>query len=351
MMHFEGKKRHAVGLACCLGLLTAACSSVPAHSTAGASAAANSQPLLTAKLAVEDNALSPITRGMVHFAKLVSTLTHGAVKITVYDNATLGTGVTTFEGLTTNSVQFVDDSMATEAAYDPDLTALELPFEFSTPKAMYTVLDSPLAQQIYAQLEPKGIKLLAGIESGFFDLESTTPIKSLAAIKGIHVRVPPGTEVTDMWTALGAVPSVIAITEVYTALETHTVTAVETALSAYLVGGFYQVAPDVSLINYFNDPNTLNVSMGFWKELSPTEQKEVTKAAQEGAVWERALADKSNSEAETGLKGEGVTFYTPSPAFHRALVSAEKPVDAIYEKQLGNSLVKQVLKAAQKANK
>jgi TRAP-type C4-dicarboxylate transport system substrate-binding protein len=139
-----------------------------------------------------------------------------------------------------------------------------------------------------------------------------------ADLAGIKLRMPPGEGWQFVGTAMGANPSPLAFTEVYTALQTGTIDGQDNPMGAVRSMKFYEVSSQIVKTSHLVANNLFAISLSKWNSLSPAQQKTVQDAADKFAAAVTAQALKDDVEQEAFMKQQGLEVYTPDlPAFRK----------------------------------
>jgi TRAP-type C4-dicarboxylate transport system substrate-binding protein len=151
------------------------------------------------------------------------------------------------------------------------------------------------------------------------ELDVQTP----SDLEGVNLRMPG----TDAWQflgkALGASPTPLAFTEVYTALSSGAIDGQDNPLPTVVDKKFYEVTKQIALTAHLVDLNYIAFSKATWDSLSAEQQLTVQRAADAAASWGRLKQlDKENNLADF-IRSQGVEIYTPNLAAFREHVQAQ----------------------------
>ena len=191
------------------------------------------------------------------------------------------------------------------------------------------VFNDPLMDPFKKKAEDElGVKLLSVMYLGrrHVNLRFTRDEKNVMApsdLAGVNLRMPG----TDAWQflgkALGASPTPLAFSEVYTALASGAVDGQDNPLPTVVDKKFYEVTKQISLTSHLVDLNYIAFSKETWDSLSPEQQMTVQRAADAAAAYGRLKQlDKENNLAEF-IRSQGVEIYTPDLAAFRKHVQAQ----------------------------
>ncbi len=271
------------------------------------------------------------------FKALTEKYTNGSVTVTIFPNAKLGDERTLLERM---KMGIVDAGIITNGPiinFVPRFGAIDLPFLFRSPEHAYKVLDGPIGQGLFADLEKQGWKGLAWAERGFRNLtNSKKPVNTPDDVKGLKVRVMQNPVYVDSFKALGANAVPMAWTEALTALQQGTVDGQENPLNVIVAFKLNESQKYMAITRHAYAPAPILMSMVTWKKLNPEQQKAVVKAAQEAAVYERSFNNASEKLWVKELEGKGMKVTTPDL---KPFLDAVKPVYDAYTPKFGKDFI------------
>jgi TRAP-type transport system periplasmic protein len=209
--------------------------------------------------------------------------------------------------------------MANLAAFDiqkqiPAWSITTTPYLFRDAAHLKKVFASDVGRQLCKMMEDQmGIKVLSVpyIGTRHLNLKPKKKITTPADMAGIKLRMPPGEGWQFVGTALGANPSPVAFTEVYTALQTGAIDAQENPLGADKVMKFYEVTSQIVLTGHLVANNQFSIALKKWSSLTPDQQQRMQTAADKfaDAITNQALKDES--ELLDFFKAQGLEIYRP----------------------------------------
>ena len=215
--------------------------------------------------------------------------------------------------------------LANLAAFDvqkqiPAWSIVTTPYVFRDHIHMKKVFDSDVGKELFAMMEKQmGLKVLSVPYIGIrhIGLKPKKKITTPADLAGIKLRMPPGEGWQFVGTAMGANPTPLAFTEVYTALQTGAIDGQDNPMGAVKSMKFYEVSSQIVKTGHLVANNLFAISLSKWNSLSPAQQKTVQDAADKFAAAVTAQALKDDSEQETFMKQQGLEVYTPDLAAFR----------------------------------
>src|SRR4051794_12249323 len=171
---------------------------------------------------------TPKGLGAERFKQLAEERTKGRVKIEVYPNSQLFKDGEEMEALQLGSVQMLAPSLA---KFGPlgvrEFEVFDLPYMFDDYADLHKVTDGAVGAALFKKLETKGIVGLAYWDNGFKVMSANKAIRVPADYKGLKMRIQSSKVLGDQMKALGAIPQVMAFSEVYQALQTGVVDGTE----------------------------------------------------------------------------------------------------------------------------
>ncbi len=215
--------------------------------------------------------------------------------------------------------------MANLAAFDvqkqiPAWSIVTTPYVFRDHIHMKKVFDSEVGKELFVMMEKQmGIKVLSVpyIGTRHVGLKPKKKIMTPADLAGIKLRMPPGEGWQFVGTAMGANPSPLAFTEVYTALQTGAIDGQDNPMGAVKSMKFYEVSTQIVKTGHLIANNLFAISLTKWNGMTPAQQKTTQEAADKFAAAVTAQALKDDTEQETFMKQQGLDVYTPDLAAFR----------------------------------
>ncbi len=274
------------------------------------------------------------------FGEILNAKLPGKYNVQVYANAQLGDDVRATEAVRMGTLEMVTTSASPLTGLVPEFNVFDLPFIIPSEKAADAVFDGPIGAKLAAALEAKGIKLLAYYENGFRQLtNSARAVSSPADLKGLKIRTMQNPIHLEAFRAMGANPTPMPFSEVFTAMQQKTIDGQENPIPTIWLSKFYEVQKYVSLTGHVYGPHIVLIGKKLWDSFPATDQKIIADAAKESAVFQRALNRKMNSEFVDNLRKAGVTVTELTPAQHKAFVDACASVYTTWEPKIGKALL------------
>ncbi|WP_339858289.1 TRAP transporter substrate-binding protein [Thalassospira alkalitolerans] len=269
------------------------------------SAIAAEMTLKLGHLANEQNAWH---KAAVKFGEELSSLTDGRIDVQVFPNETLGKEVDLINGMQLGSVDMTITG-ETLQNWAPMAALLAVPYAYATLEDMDAVADGEIGDKIEQQiLEKARIRPIAYFARGPRNLTSSRAIKSPDDLNGLKLRVPNVPLFVDVWKSLGAQPTPMAFSEVFTSLQAGTIDAQENPLALIDSASFYEVQKFVNKTEHVRSWIYLTISDITWGKLSDADKDAVMEAAKRAQAYERGLFTADEDRLTKELQDKGMTF-------------------------------------------
>src|SRR3982751_6917442 len=175
---------------------------------------------------------TPKGKGALKFKELAEKATGGKVKVEVYPNSTLYKDAEEMNALQLGSVQMLAPSLA---KFGPlgvrEFEVFDLPYLFDSYDELNKVTAGAVGKQLFQKLESKGIVGLAYWDNGFKDMSANKTLRKPEDMKGLKMRIQSSKVLDGEMRALGALPQVMAFSEVYQAMQTGVIDGNENTFS------------------------------------------------------------------------------------------------------------------------
>ncbi|SNS14715.1 tripartite ATP-independent transporter solute receptor, DctP family [Noviherbaspirillum humi] len=286
----------------------------------------------------------PTVKAVTQLGKSLAEQTKGRLGIKVFANSSMGSEKDTLEQVKIGALDMARINIAALHAVSPAMAVPSLPFLFRSTEHMRAALDGPVGDEILAALEKEGFIGLAFYDSGARSFYTTKkPIRTLADMKGLKIRVQQSEMWVAMMQALGANATPMPFAEVYTALKTGLVDGAENNWPSYESSRHYEAAKYYSLTDHSLAPEVLVFSKKVWDGLSKEDQQLIRKAAKESVPVMRKLWDEREAKSRQVVTAAGVQIV--SDVDKQAFSNAMKPV---YDKFITDPMQKDLVAKIQK---
>ncbi|MFV0280312.1 MAG: TRAP transporter substrate-binding protein [Rhodoblastus sp.] len=327
-------------------LIAAACAAGLAMGGFGVVAPAFAQEPIVLKFSHVVAPNTPKGKGAEKFKELGEKYTNGKVKIEIYPNSQLYKDKEEVEALQLGSVQMLAPSLAKFGPLGAkEFEVFDLPFLFTSVGALKKIQDGPIGKGMLKSLESKGIVGLAYWDNGFKIFSANRPIKTPDDLLGLKIRIQSSKVLEAQMQAYGAVPQVMAFSEVYQGLQTGVIDGQENTPSNMYTQKMHEVQKYGALTNHGYIGYAVIVNKKFWDGLPADIRGQLEKAMAEATAYSNGISQQENDEALAAMKASGkIEFYKPTPADLKKWRDASKPVWKEMSGRIGKDLLGKVEK-------
>lgn len=242
------------------------------------------------------------------FKELAERYTNNAVKVEVYPNSQLYKDKEELEALQLGAVQMLAPSLA---KFGPlgvkEFEAFDIPYILPDKTVLRKVTNGPVGRKLLDKLESKGIKGLAYWDNGFKIMSSNKPLIKVADFQGQKMRIQSSKVLDAQMRALGALPQVMAFSEVYQALQTGVVDGTENPPSNMFTQKMHEVQKYATVSNHGYLGYAVIVNKAFWDGLPGEVRTSLEKAMSESTAYANMIAEEENVKSLEGIKASGKT--------------------------------------------
>lgn len=223
------------------------------------------------------------------FAQRVDELTNGSLEIEILPSGQMGGQREIIESVQLGTLEMGYGESGLYANYVPEYGILTLPYLYSSPENWAAVVDGEIGNELNEKLEQaSGLKVLNWILAGYRDTYvNGRVINTPEDFKGLKIRVPESPVFIQTFSTLGAQPTPIPSAEIYTALQTGVVDAMEGTPELAYTFKLFEVAENLSMTRHILFDGSFVINSGVFNGLSETEQNAITTAAKEAATQQR----------------------------------------------------------------
>lgn len=274
----------------------------------------------------------PIHDTAVRFKEAVERLSGGDITIDIYPARQLGDVKELADGVQFGTVDMTVNSTSAYSTLVPAVDAFQLPGLIPDYETFAKLAVSDEARAIMDQLEAHNMVALALSDGGQRHFMTVgAPVENLDGMKGLKTRIAPNRMFLDAWAATGVNPTPMAYGEVYSALETGTLDAVEINLTSIESEKYYEIGKGVTLTGHYFWPGFLLINKAKFDSMTPEQQGFMRQAAAE-IVEPQVMAVKDlDAKVLAHLAELNIPVVTPAPEFKAGLAEAFRPVVETYE--------------------
>ncbi len=289
---------------------------------------------------------TPKGRATEYFKKIAEERTKGRVKIEIYPNSQLFKDAEELEALQLGSVQML---APTVSKFGPmgvrEFEVFDLPYLFDSYDDVHKVTNGPIGRALMAKLEPKGIVGLAYWDNGFKPMSANRALRKPEDAKGLKMRIQSSKVLDAQMRALGAIPQVMALSEVYQGLQTGVIDGTENVVSNFYTQKMYEVQKYLTITDHGYIGYAVIANKKFWEGLPPDIRTTLEGAMKDATRFADDGAKRENADALEGVRKTGKTqVIVLSPEEKRAWKKALVKVHAEMAGRIGRDLVEAIYK-------
>ena len=307
-------------------------------------AAADSQIVLKFSHVVAAD--TPKGKAADKFKELAEKYTNGKVKVEVYPNSTLYKDKEELEALQLGAVQMLAPS---NSKFGPigikEFEVFDLPYILPDLKTLRKVTDGPLGARLLKLLDSKGMTGLAYWDNGFKQMSANKKLLEPSDYKGLKFRIQSSKVLEAQFRTLGAIPQVMAFSDVYQALQTGVVDGQENTWSNIYTQKMHEVQKYMTVTNHGYIGYVVVVNKKFWDGLPADIRDQLSKAMKEATDYGNGASAQDNDEALEAIKKAGKSeIITLTPEQDEAMRKAMMPVYKDVASRVGQPLIDEFLK-------
>ena len=276
------------------------------------------------------------TKALVRFQELVDKYSGQKVNWVLHKNSELGLEKQYFEYMAQGkAVDYGIVSPAHMSTFSKAAPFIDAPFLFRDQAHWNKVLDADLLKPVADEINQKAEVMLIGYAGGGTrNIFVNKPVRNLAEIKGLKVRVQGAPIWSKTFAATGMAPTVIAYNEVYNAIQNGVISAGENEAAGVESMKFFEVAPNLAMTQHAITIRPLCFSTKTFKKLDKAMQAAVLKAGKEAGAYGRQVESSEDTAKLEALEKAGKLKRIPFTDRAQMKKLAD-PVMAEYAKEIG----------------
>lgn len=330
------KSMWSVGLVCVLAIGLVVSLSLPA------------QAKTEWKMALGDAAGGTQWEVGTAFAKLLEKHSNGEVTAALFPNGQLGSEQETVQNCRLGTLDLSVIAINNVTPYSPKVGLLTLPYMILSLEEAVELTQGPIGQRLTEQtIKAAGVRILGWAYSGFRVLtNSKRPVKTVADLKGLVIRVPKNAIMIGTYKSWGINPTPMAWDETFTALQQKVVDGQDNPYITNYVMKFYEVQKYITNIRYLFSLEPLIISEALFQRQSPKMQKILLKAGAEASEHCRQFIIAKEGGIKEELVKLGMQIDDPADNEKEFMEKATKTVwPKFYKSVGGKEKIDEALKA------
>lgn len=284
---------------------------------------------------------TPKGKAAEKFRELAELYTEGAVRVEIYPDSQLYKDKVELEALQLGAVQMLAPSLAKFGPLGArQFELFDLPMLFRDRDALRLVTDGEIGRSLLRSLEPKGIRGLAFWDNGFKIMSANSPLHMPEDFQGLIMRIQSSRTLAAQMEALGAVPQVMAFSEVHQGLSAGLVNGTENTPSNMQTQKMHEVQKHATVSRHGYIGYALIVNNAYWDGLPDDIRLQLEKAVAETTIYGNSIAGQVNEDALYLMQETGFTeFHEMTGTEREAWYEVLRPVHDRMADQIGAELV------------
>lgn len=289
----------------------------------------------------------PWHQAALRFAEDIKAKSNGTLELAVFPSSQLGDLRELMELTQRGSLDMNVNTSGILATFVPDANIFNLPFLFSDSAQADQFYRSQSAESIKTACEKARIKCLAFMTTVFRSpMNSRRPVRNLDDMKGLKIRLMQVPIHIETYRSLGAAPTAIPFSELYTAAQTGVVDGFENAIGTLYTSKLYEVGKYLDTLPVFLYTNVFAMSQRVFQKLNATQQQAILSSVPQFVdTVNKSMLDFETSGLDA-MKKRGVVANT-GPFDLKAFRKAVAPVYAKYVPTLSRE-IQEVVRELQK---
>nr|WP_106780498.1 TRAP transporter substrate-binding protein [Lysinibacillus timonensis] len=342
------KKIMYLGLLLMLSILLAACGGGTESVNSDTSVSGDSAEKKVLRISLGLNDQTPLYQSSVKFKELVEAQTD-SLEVEVYHSGQIADDRSAIEMLQFGTLEITIPSTAPFTTFVPEYGIFDLPFLLTDTEIVDSVLQGPFGDKLAEKASSQGVLQLAWWENGFRNLtNSKKPVKSIEDLNGLKIRTMENEIHLAAWSALGANPTPMAFTELFTAMQQKTIDGQENPYPTIYLEKYPEVQSYLTETNHIYSPFIFLISQKTWDGLTEEEREIVKNAAIEAGEHNRKLSRETAVSSLEELKSL-MEYNKIEGAELEAFKAAVQPVIEQYKATIGEDFVNEFLAEIEKA--
>jgi tripartite ATP-independent transporter DctP family solute receptor len=274
------------------------------------------------KLGTDLPVAHPVNVRLREAIEAISAETNGAVTITLFPNNQLGSDSDMMSQIRSGALELATFPGTVLSTLIPSTSVTGLGFAFTSYDKVWAAMDGDVGNYIRRNIEKVNLHAFDKVwDNGFRQITTgTRPIETPDDLRNLKIRVPVVPLWVSMFTAFGASPVSIPLSDAYSSLQTRIADAQENPLVLIDFAKFYEVQKYCSLTNHAWDGFWMLASGRIWRGVPADVQQVMAKHLNAAALKERDDVVKATVDLQKGLEAKGLVFNKVDvDAFQKAL--------------------------------
>jgi C4-dicarboxylate-binding protein DctP len=315
---------------------------------AASSTQAAAEPTYRMKIASVGSETHPSSMALAEVKKFIDDKSGKKIEVSLYLNSALGADRQITEGMQLGTIECGVIGTTNLANFEPKFNVFDLPFLFKDQKAAYKSIDGPIGKTLDEALRKQGLRIIAWGVNGYRHITNNRgPITKPDDLKGLKIRCMENPVHVATFKRMGANPTPMSFSELYTALAQKTVDAQENPINLVYSSKFYEVQKFYSLTGHLYAVVPLVVSERWFQSLPKDMQTVVLEGGKLYQKRERAINEKQEKGMLEEMKKMGLQVNVLTSEQKKAFIAATLPIYDQFKDRIGADMVELAKQANQ----
>jgi tripartite ATP-independent transporter DctP family solute receptor len=267
---------------------------------------------------------APVHFGQVKFKELVEQRSKGEMEVLIHVGGAMGGERDVFEGMSSGGLEMGAMGSGDTSIFFPKYQVFEVPYVMRDSDHFWKFWNGPVGKEINdLSLRERGVMTTGVVWRGARYLTANKPIRTVAEVKGLKIRLPENKPWIKIWETLGALPIVVAFPEVYMALKTGVAEAQENPMESIWSYKFYEAQKYLIATRHVFSACKYQVSKKWFDTLKPEQQQLILTAWKDATDFANEQAVAFDKKLLGDLQAKGMTLIEPDvAAFQKAVQPA-----------------------------
>ena len=250
---------------------------------------------------------NPLTQAAEFFAEDIEAASEGRISVRIFGGGQMGDDRELVELAQEGTIDIAMPTVSKLSAWDPAFAAPEIPYVFPNREVALSALQGGYGAFLEPKLNELGLTTVGWFENGFREMtNSVRPIRTPSDLEGIKLRTMAVEAHIETFSHLGANPTPMAFSELYSALQQNVVDGQENPLVNIVNNKMYEVQKFVSLTDHVYSAYIVVMNEAHFVAL-PADLQEVLKTSLSRALaYELKLIDENEAQYLETIRAAGV---------------------------------------------
>lgn len=297
------------------------------------------------KIGSVGNEQHPSTLALQDIKAFIEEKTNGDIEVSLYLNSSLGADRQLAEGMQLGTIEGGIIGSSIMATFEPRFNAFELPFLFKNEKIAFEAIDGELGAFLKEAALNQGLRIIGYGANGYRHISNNrAPITKPSDLRGLKIRCMENPVHVSTFKLMGANPTPMSFSELYTALAQKTVDSQENPINLFYTNKFYEVQKYYSLTGHLYAVVPLVISDTWYNSLPADYQMIILEAGIIYAEKERAYNAEQEKAMLKEMQDKGLIVNELTDEQKSVFIEITRPIYKEYEDRIGKDIVDLVLK-------